>query len=268
MGFHLGLIQMRVDGGDKAANLARAESHISAAAAAGCQVVLLPEAMDLGWTHPAALDQAEPIPGGEPFRRLAAAATAHQVWVCAGLTERDRDRVYNAAVLISPQGKLRGLHRKIHELDIGRPYYAAGDRIGVVTTDLGVFGLMICADANAPERFIGRSLGRLGAQIILSPCAWAVTADHDQALDPYGGLWREAYQPLAREFGLWVAGASNVGPMTGGPWQGRNCIGCSLVVDPAGKVVREGPYGKSAEAILRIPVDLEPAAASPARAAL
>ena len=58
---------------------------------------------------------------------------------------------------------------------------------------------------------VSRSLGMMGAQIILSPCAWAVPADRDPVREPYGALWRDSYSPVAREFGLWIAGVSNVG---------------------------------------------------------
>ena len=32
--------------------------------------------------------------------------------------------------------------------------------------------------------------------------------------------------------------------MTGGPWAGRKCIGCSLAVGPGGAILAEGPYAE------------------------
>ena len=90
----------------------------------------------------------------------------------------------------------------------------------------------------------------MGAQVILSPCAWAVPADHDNARVPYGWRWLECYCPVARDFQLWIAGCSNVGGINDGPWQGRQCIGNSLVVNPQGEPVLRGPYGMDAEALL------------------
>ena len=63
--FKLALLQMHVEGGDRSRNLARAGELIAGAAASGADLALLPEAMDLGWTHPAARQQAEPVPDGE-----------------------------------------------------------------------------------------------------------------------------------------------------------------------------------------------------------
>ena len=96
----------------------------------------------------------------------------------------------------------------------------------------------------------------MGADVILSPCAWAVEADHDNTSQPYGDIWRNAYRPVAQTYSVWIAGVSNVGPIGGGPWAGRKCIGCSLVVGPNGEEVLQGPYGVDAEAILYI--DIEP----------
>jgi predicted amidohydrolase len=248
--FRLAMIQMRVEGGRKRENLLRAEQRIAEAADAGAQVALLPEALTLGWTHPSAKTEAEPIPDGESCRRLSESAKINKVYVCAGLVERAADRVFNAAVLLSPHGELLLHHRKINELEIGRPYYALGDRLQVVETPLGKIGLMICADAFARGQVLARSLAMMGAEVILSPCAWAVRADHDNNREPYGQLWRDNYGPVAKDFRVWIAGASNVGQITGGPWAGRKCIGCSLLVGPEGEQAMMGPYGENAEAIL------------------
>jgi predicted amidohydrolase len=94
----------------------------------------------------------------------------------------------------------------------------------------------------------------MGADVILSPSAWAVSAAHDNAKRPYGQEWRNCYAPVAREYGLWVVGVSNVGPITAGPWAGRQCIGCSLVVAPGGREVLQGPYGEDAEDLLYVDV--------------
>lgn len=256
--FDLALVQMRVDGGDREGNLRRARDRIARAAAEGGQVILLPEALTAGWTHPSGRDLADSIPGGASCAALRQAAARHGVYVCAGLVERAGERVFNAAVLIDPTGQVLLHHRKLNELDIGHDRYEQGDRLGVAATPLGTFGLMICADAFAPGEVIARALGYLGADVILSPCAWAVPADHDNVREPYGSLWRGCYGPVARDFRLWIAGCSNVGPITGGPWQGRKCIGCSLAVGPDGEPVLQGPYGEEAEAILHVPVELRP----------
>ncbi|MGI8601412.1 MAG: carbon-nitrogen hydrolase family protein [Verrucomicrobiales bacterium] len=246
----LALAQIRVVGGEPAVNLQRAECAIMAAGAGGADIALLPEALDCGWTHPSARELAGAIPGGSAYERLREAAARARIYVCAGIVERAGDVLFNAAVLFSPRSELLLHHRKIHELEIAQNLYARGDRLAVAHTALGTLGVMICADAFAPGQSLSRALGLMGASLILSPCAWAVPADHDNTVEPYGQLWRDAYGPVARDFRLWIAGASNVGSIPAGPWSGRKCIGCSLLVGPDGLPHVEGPYGEAAETLL------------------
>lgn len=252
--FRLALVQMPVLGGQRARNRATAVARIAAAARAGAQVVLLPEAADLGWTYPAARRLAEPVPGGTFCRALRQAAKRHGVYVCCGLTERAGRHVFNAAVLISPEGEVILHHRKLNELEIGHGVYDQGDRLGVVATPLGTFGLMICADGYTDRQFVTRTLGLMGADVVLSPSAWAVPPTWDNRRTPYGGDWRRNYAAVARRFRLWVAGCSNVGRVRGGAWDGHLCIGCSLVVGPDGRVAVQGHFGEEADELLLVDV--------------
>lgn len=252
--FRMAMIQMFVEGGQRDENLARAVDRIADAASNGAQVALLPECLDVGWTHSSSRELATPIPEGKPFRALADAAREHGVYVCAGLTERDGEMVHNTAVLIDSHGELLIKHRKLNELDIGHAFYAQGDRLNVAHTDLGCIGLMTCADGFAKGQVLTRSLGYMGADVVLSPCAWAVPADHNNVKEPYGELWRESYMPVAREFAMIIVGVSNVGPITAGPWAGRKCIGCSLAIDADGEEIVQLPYGEDADCTLLIDV--------------
>jgi predicted amidohydrolase len=119
-------------------------------------------------------------------------------------------------------------------------------------------GVMICADASTGDRVIPKALAYMGADVILSPSSWAVQADHDNLRDPYGGMWKEAYKPVARDFRVWIASCSNVGWMTGGPWKGWKGIGCSMVIGPGGEEVLHAPYGADADTILYVTVTPEP----------
>ena len=148
-------------------------------------------------------------------------------------------------------------HRKINELDIGHPYYALGRSLQVVETKFGNIGLVICADASTGKWELTRSLAYMGADVILSPSAWAVPSDHNNQEEPYGQTWRNAYLPVSKDFRIWIAGCSNVGWMTGGPWEGSKTIGCSMVIGPGGTQVLQGPYGVDADTILYVDIKAE-----------
>jgi predicted amidohydrolase len=258
MKFKLALLQMQVEAGKRMANLTRARTMITEAAIHDARMILLPEVMDLGWTNPSARTEATTIPDGATCQFLRDCAQDNNVYICAGMAERSEDTVYNTAILISPEGKVLLKHRKLNELDIAFDLYAQGDRLQVCDTPLGTIGIMICADGFARDLVISRTLGYMGADIILSPSSWAVAANHDNEKTPYGELWKRSYSPVARDFSLWIAGVSNVGWISSGPWTGMKCIGCSLVTAPDGTAALNGQYGVEAETILYVPIETVP----------
>ncbi len=251
----IGMAQTLVVPGEADANLDRAAAAIAAAATERCDAVVLPETLDLGWSWPDAPRHAQPIPGAATDRLAEAARTAG-VTVVAGLTERDGDRTYNAAVVIGPDGAILGHHRKIHELDFARAVYSPGTTLAVAPTPLGTLGVDICADNAYESLALGRALAAMGAEILLSPCAWAVPPDFDNDARAYGDEWITAYGALARETGMPVVGVSNVGPVVGGEWDGWRCIGASLAVGSDGEVLAQLPFGDDAEALLALDVPL------------
>lgn len=253
----IAMAQMLVEGGQPEANLSRAVSAVRAASQKACDIVVLPECLDLGWTHPSAREQADPIPGSRS-EMLARAARDGGIWVVAGLVEQAEDRIYNSAVLLSPEGEIVLRHRKLNELTLAHDLYSLGTSVKAADTPFGRVGLLICADIFPDSLEYARALGRMGCQLLLSPCAWAVPAEHDNHAEPYGDLWREAYGALTREFPLTVAGVSNVGLLSGGPWQGRRAIGCSLAMGTGGVLLAQGPYGADAEAMLIVETQVDP----------
>jgi predicted amidohydrolase len=256
MSFKLAMIQMLVEPGNLEANLLRASDRIRQAKEHDADLVVLPEMMDLGWTHPSAKTLAYKIPNGRTCQALCKMARDHQIYLCAGLAEKAGAKIYNAAVVISPRGEVILKHRKLNELEIAHDIYHQGDRLNVIDTELGILGLYICADGLATQNALSLALGYLGAEIILTPCAWAVPPGFDQNRTPYGDLWREVYQPVSQQFDLWIVAVSNVGMIETGPWQGWNCVGCSLAYAPGGREVLQAPFGAGADTIAYIDVAL------------
>ncbi|MDZ4807764.1 MAG: carbon-nitrogen hydrolase family protein [Bacteroidota bacterium] len=255
--YKLSLIQMRVDPGKPVLNLQRATDRLAEAAKHGAKIAVLPEVMDLGWTDPSAMTMAYPIPDGPTCQSLIEAAIKNNIYVCAGIVEKSGAQIFNAAVIIDPEGKVISKHRKLNELDIAHDVYDQGEGLQVVHTPLGALGLYICADATAKGNTLSNALGYMGADIILSPCAWAVPPDFDQSATPYGDTWRNVYRPVSKAFDLWVVGVSNVGNIEAGPWKGWDCIGNSLVYGPGGVEVLQAPFGAQADTILYVDIELK-----------
>ena len=140
---------------------------IAEAAGRGADLVVLPELLSCkGVTHDYA-SVAEPIPGPstEYFGKL---AKQHDLYIVAGLCERDGPLVYNVAVLSGPDGKVAGKYRKVtlprEEIERG---ISPGDEYPVFDTRFGKLGMMVCYDVFFPE--VARELAFNGAEIIALP---------------------------------------------------------------------------------------------------
>jgi len=238
------MVQLLVEGGEPDRNLARAVEWIGKAADQGCDLALLPEVLDLGWTHPSAKNEATPIPG--PRSDLLCRAAAEKgLFICAGLTEAEGGRVYNTAVLIDDQGNLILKYRKINVLVVGQEFYSVGQTLSVVETPFGIIGVDICSDNYSDSLEIGHVLARMGAQVILSPSAWTSEYHFTEDQDPYGAKWFGPYHHLASLFDLVVIGCTSVGYIVGGPYEGKKMVGNSLVVGREGVIAR-GRYNEFA----------------------
>jgi len=101
--------------GDRAGNLLRIENAVRAAKGQGADIACLPETALYGWVNPEAHDRADTIPGRDSDA-LCGIAREHGIMLCVGLAEKDGDRLYDSAVLISLEGGILLKHRKINTL--------------------------------------------------------------------------------------------------------------------------------------------------------
>ncbi len=112
-------------------------------------------------------ETAEPIPG-PTTDYFGALARRHRLHVVVSLYERDAKVVYNACVLLGPDGKLIGKYRKVclphSEIEAG---VAPGSDYPVFDTKLGKVGMMVCYDGFFPE--VARELTNRGAEVIAWP---------------------------------------------------------------------------------------------------
>jgi predicted amidohydrolase len=233
----IGMGQLLVEGGEPLRNMERAEKMIQEAAGKKCDLILLPETFDLGWTHPSALREAQPIPG--PYSDLLCDwARRYQIYICGGLTEKGEGQIYNTALLIDSSGTILSQYHKINELAVEHPFYSIGQKLSVIDTEYGKIGVNICADNYIDGLPIGHTLARMGAQLILSPSSWTVDYHVDETKDPYREKWIKPYSILARAYDLVIVGTTSVGYIVGGPYEGKKMVGCSLAVGKEGIIAR------------------------------
>lgn len=143
------------------------EPLIAQAGEQKADLIVLGETVTYAWSGKKMHEVAEPIPGPSTqyFGEL---AKKHNLYIVAGLVERDRHLVYNTAALIGPDGKLAGKYRKVtlprSEIDSG---VCPGTEYPVFETRFGTLGIMICYDGFFPE--VARELTNRGAEVIAWP---------------------------------------------------------------------------------------------------
>jgi len=230
----IGIVQMRVEMGEKHANLERALAGIAEAARGGADAVVLPECLDLGWLCPRVADLAEPVPG-TVSHKLADAARKHGLYVCAGVTEQAGEQFFNTALLFDRMGRLLLKHRKINELEVGLRTYSRGGDLRVADTEFGILGVNICADNWVS--FIDQTLACMGARLVLSPCAWACDPGDESANSK---AIAEHFRQRTTECPIFLVGANSVGQLSEGPWKGRILHGRSLAYGPGGRELAAG----------------------------
>ena len=132
---------------------------------------------------------------------MAESARQHRLILAVGLSEKERDIVYNPHVLVGPGGYL-GKQRKLHLSRDEVNYYKGGRDI--VVFDLGrcKVGMIICYDNQFPE--IARVMALRGADVLLMPHAarlqpWKDTPESESAARPHSHNFRGKYARRARE---------------------------------------------------------------------
>src|SRR5436190_15289677 len=106
---------------DKAANIERAEQLVARAAAAGADLVVLPEKWNAIGDSAVLHAAAEPLAGGESVEAMSSWARTHGITLVGGsITERreGREKLSNTSCVFDPDGDLVALYRKIHLFDV------------------------------------------------------------------------------------------------------------------------------------------------------
>lgn len=154
-------------------NRAALVAGVRAAAAAGAELVVLPELVTSGYVFADLAEAqalAEPV-DGPTVRLLADLSAEHGIVLVAGFCERSAgERPYNSLAVLD-RGELAAVYRKTHLWGTEKNMFALGDAPApVVDTSVGRLGAMICYDLEFPEMIRDVALRR--AQIVVAPSNW------------------------------------------------------------------------------------------------
>lgn len=230
----LALAQLEVEPGAVRANVGRAVAAIEDAAAAGADLVVLPEMFTVGYFAFDAYARTAQSIEGETVGRVADAAREHGIAVLAGSVVEDlaasaadglatpaEEGYANASVFLDASGDRRAVYRKHHLFGYGsaeQDLLTAGERLPTVEFGGFTVGVTTCYDLRFPELY--RDLVAAGATLVLVPSAW-----------PYPRVehWRLFTRTRAVE-NLWYLAATN----GVGDFGADALLGRSAVVDPWG----------------------------------
>lgn len=263
-------IQMR-SGPDRATNEARALSLLDQAAERGAKLAGLPEM----WEHIGPARDKAAFAGaveGAQLARIRELCAKRSLWCLAGsISELAREergsaslraeaegrsigggRVYNTSTLISPQGAIAAVYRKLHLFDVDIPdgaHYRESETVApglavtppVAVPDLGIkVGLSVCYDLRFPELF--RALA--GADLLCVPAAFTAYTGRAH--------WEVLLRARAIENQAYVLAPAQVGRI-GPSSENRFAWGHACVIDPWGEVLADA--GGADEGIALAPVD-------------
>ena len=239
--------------------LVQVDALVAQARATGTALLVLPEATLGGYLHdlsgagpgePPDLPRPLDLDGPE-VRHVA--TVAGELVVCFGLCESDGEQRFNTAVCVH-DGRVLGVHRKVHLPQREDTTYEAGDTFEAFDTPVGRLGLLICYDKAFPES--GRSLALAGAQIVACLSAWPASRTKP-APELADDRWTKRFDLLDRAGALqnqvvWVSSNQT------GTFGSLRFVGSAKVVEPGGEVLATtGPRAGVATATLDIAATVE-----------
>jgi N-carbamoylputrescine amidase len=240
-------------GGSRAANLARVEGHVRAAAAQGARVVLPPELFEGPYfcreERSEHFAEARTLEDDEAVARMRIVARELGVVVPVSFFERAGQSHYNSVAMIDADGSVLGVYRKSHIPDgpgyEEKYYFRQGDTgFRVWPTRLGTIGVGICWDQWFPEA--ARAMMLLGAEVLLYPTAIG-SEPHEPDLDTRDP-WQRAMIGHAVSNVVPVVAANRIGDEGG-----QRFYGSSFIADHRGDKLAE--LGREDEGVIVAQVD-------------
>jgi len=233
-------------GGGKDQNLEKALRMGKVAAEKGAQILCYPELFPTHW-FPMEIDERHfelaEDQEGPTLKAMKGLSREVGVSVIAPFFEREGERFFNSAAVISREGEIVGIYRKVHIPQIPlweeKSYFSPGEGFPVFELDGVRIGVQICWDNFFPEG--SRVLALKGAEIIFAPTAAAFASQQ---------RWLKVMAGNAIANGLYILRVNRVGSEAK-----QDFYGMSFCLSPEGDLVDE-PAGLE-EGILLVEVSLE-----------
>ena len=211
-------IQLNIVWESRQENLHRVEKFIQQAKADACDLVVLPEMFNSGFSMNCAV--VAECPDGLSSQKLSELAKKHHINIIAGLTEINNNLASNIALMINREGMIKAKYIKNYPFSpVGEDKsYVTGNQQVVFEIDGVKASVFICYDLRFPELF--RKVAKQ-VQMIFVIASWPETRqDH----------WQTLLKARAIENQCFIVGVNRIGK----DGNGVKYIGGSQVFDPSG----------------------------------
>jgi predicted amidohydrolase len=220
------VVQMAVKFNDVEANLmAMSEWIRRVATEQKVDLIVFPELCTTGYECGVRfVDFAQRVPGPSS-NLIAQRASDFGVHVAFGIAAKEKVEsvLYNAAVMVGPDGDMVGDYRKVHLKGEERLAFRAGFKFPLLETDFGNVGLMLGWDVAFPE--VARTYALDGADLLIVCANWEKANDQE---------WRTYLMARAYENTCFVVAANRIGTDATLSFGGQ-----SMIIGPRGKVYAE-----------------------------
>jgi len=220
------LIQLNTVWGERRRNYERADSFAKRAAAEGCDIMVLPEMFNTGFSMDLTTISDEGI--GQTTSVLSEIARKHDINLIAGFPIKapGENKGRNMAVAYDRKGMLKATYTKMHPFCLAdeEKYYIAGDNVTTFDIDSVPSSIFICYDLRFPEVF--RKVAKR-VQAIFVIANWpSERVEH----------WNALLTARAIENQCFMIGVNR----TGIDGNGIRYCGSSCVIDPSGSSLCSG----------------------------
>jgi predicted amidohydrolase len=234
--------------GDKEYSVMEGLKLIEKAGAMGVKLMVLPELSNTGYIYNSraeAFAMSEHVPDGPTTREWIRMAKKYDAYICAGITEREGNHLYNSVAVVGPDGHI-GTYRKTHLWNEEKLWFEPGNLgFPVFSLPFGKIGCRICYDIWFPE--VTRIYAAQGADIICDSTNWVVVDPLQTKTKPTAAY---SCQQMSLMNAVFSICADRVGTE-------RDCIfiGNSCITDPGGGFVA-GPGSPDKPEIVSAEINL------------
>jgi predicted amidohydrolase len=216
-------VQVKPELGEVEDNLVKMSDFVSKIASQQkVDLILFPELATSGYELGVRFTEVAQIIPGPTVNLLAQRAQEFGVFIGFGMVAKEKVEsiIYDAAVLVGPDGELVGEYQKIHLKGEERMAFREGYKLPIFETEIGTFGFMLGWDLAFPE--VARSLALDGAEMLCVLANWEADEIDE---------WKTYLKARAYENACFVVGANRVGEDVTIAFGGD-----SMIVGPRGKI--------------------------------